>query len=205
MKTLIPALVMLALAGCSSAPKEQAKAPVQEGVDIKKNPLSALSSLASAGQEFEKLQQELEAMPPTDPVHFSKLIEALPPVPGGWESQDPKGSTNTMGDFKVSQASRTYSHEGHRVTVEISDWAFNKALYAPFFIQAKFSQESTDGYSKGITVGGDPGREEYKTASKNGSRSMLLRKRYLTKVDIDGLPAEAMQEWAGKLNLSALP
>jgi hypothetical protein len=175
-------------------------------VDIKKNPLGALGALASAGEDMEKFQKELEQMPATDPVHFSKLIEALPEAPAGWRAAEPKGSNNQMGDFKVSQASRRYQGSGNeRVEVEISDWAYNRTLYLPFFMQAKFSQESTEGYSKGISVGTDPGREEYKFKGQDGARHVLHKKRYYIQVAVNNMPKEAIEEWWGKLRTASLP
>jgi hypothetical protein len=91
------------------------------------------------------------------------------------------------------------------VDVEINDWAFHQAVYLPFMMQAKFSQETTEGYSKGITVGEDPGREEYKTASRQGSRSVLVRKRFHTKIDVHDMGPEALQEWWGRVKVAALP
>ncbi|MEZ5356645.1 MAG: hypothetical protein R2762_28750 [Bryobacteraceae bacterium] len=191
------AVLALLLAGCSSSqpPAETAKV-TKEGVDVKKDPLGMLGALASAGKDLEKMQKELEEMPATDPVHFSKLIEALPDVPSGWTADEAKGASNQMGDFKTSQGSRRYRTEsGESVDVEINDWAFNRALYLPFFMQAKFSQETTDGYSKGITMGEDPGREEYNIKQKDGSRQVLYKKRYHIKVAVNNMPSEAIEEW----------
>ncbi len=205
--TIAGLLVLLAACSCtrSADPVPEAAKAIKEGVDVK-DPLGMLSALGSAGKELEKAQKELEAMPATDPVHFSKLIEVLPDAPSGWTATEPKGSSNEMGAFKVSEASREYRNEsGQRVKVEVSDWAFNKALYLPFFLQAKFSQESTDGYSKGITMGEDPGREEYNIKSKDGNRVVLLNKRYHTKVSVNDLPKESIEEWWGRLKTSALP
>lgn len=177
-----------------------------EGVDVKRDPIGTLGALATAGKDFDKIQKEIEAMGPTEPAAFAKLIEVLPDVPAGWTSAAPKGSTNSMGDFKMSQASRRYRGSGtQRVNVEIADWAFSRAMYAPFFLQAKFSQESDDGYSKGITIGEDPGREEYKVKRQDGSRQVLFKKRYHLKVEVNNMPKEAIEEWWGKLKTAALP
>ena len=206
MRPLLCLLLIGLLAGCSSS--DESAAPItKEGVDVKNNPLGALSALVDAGKELENWQQEIANMPPTETVHFSELIKALPDVPNGWTADDPRGSTSEMGTFKMSRASRTYTMEGsdERVEVTVEDWAYNQAVYIPFMMQARFSEETTEGYSKGITVGEDPGREEYRTASRSGNRSILARKRYHTKIDINNLDASAFDEWWPRVKISELP
>jgi hypothetical protein len=213
---LLPITLLAALAsqGCmsclpdfSGSSGDEPGEVTSEGVDVEKDPLGALGALAGLGSELETLQKELEEMPEVDPLHFSELIKALPEPPSGWTAEDPKGETNSMGEMQVSQASRVYTEEGGegRVEIKISDWAFNKMIYMPFILSAKFSQESTDGYNKGITVGEDPGREEYKFERKSGSRQILFHKRYHVQTDIRNLPAEAFQDWWKLIQVEHLP
>jgi hypothetical protein len=200
-------VAMLGFLACSSSQEKRAEETkvTKEGVDIAKNPLGAMSAIAGMGAEMEKLQKELESMPATDPVPFAKLIEALPEAPAGWEASEPKGSTTTMGEFKASQASRSFTKGEQRVEVEIVDWNFKTSMYAPFFMTAAFSQEDTEGYNKGIKMGENPGREEYKYKEKAGNRMVILKKRYMAKVAIQDLPKEAFDEWWGKLKTASLP
>ena len=105
----------------------------EEGVDIS-NPLGALSALSGLAEDVQEMQEELEAMEPVDPLPFQTLIdEGLPEAPSGWTAQKPRGSSNSMGNFKITQASRRYENqaEGKTIDVSISDWAFNRAVYAP--------------------------------------------------------------------------
>jgi hypothetical protein len=194
------------LAGCGGSSSESSEV-TEEGVDVTKNPLGALGALAKAGQDLQNLQEELANMPAVETVHFSVLINALPDVPSGWTADDARGSTNEMGSYKMSQASRTYRKEGgeERVEVEIQDWAYNQAIYLPFFVQAGFSQESTEGYSKGIKMGEDPGREEYTISSRSGQRSVLLKKRFHVKVEIDNMEPAVLNEWWPLVKTAELP
>lgn len=205
---LLIGLTAVFLLGCSSSEEETSSDTVtSEGVDVEKNPLSALSALSSLGKDLENLQQELEAMPDVEAAHFNDLMPALPEPLDGFTGEDPKGSTNQMGDTKISSVSRSYRAEDGdgRVDIEISDWAFHKALYVPFMMQSKFSQESTDGWSKGITMGADPGREDYKTNSESGERTVLYRKRFPIKIRIRNMPPEAFDEWWQAINKDELP
>jgi hypothetical protein len=177
-----------------------------EGVDIKNDPLGALSALGSLGGELEKLQKDLEAMPETEAVSFNVLIAALPDPPAGWDAEDARGETNQMGEFKMSQASRVYTNGEQRVKVSITDWAFRKMLYMPFILSSKFSQESTDGYNKGITIGEDtPGREEHNIKQNSGKRQVLLNKRYFIEIDQRGGGPEVYDEWYERVKQSELP
>lgn len=197
----------LALTGCFSTESEEPAEVTSEGVDIENNPLGALSALANMGNDLQNLQEELEAMPDVEPVHFNELIAALPEPPSGWTAQDPKGQTSNMGGMKLSNASRVYTEEDGdgRVEIEISDWAFNKAVYVPFMMRSKFSQESTEGWNKGITVGEDPGYEEYKTKSRRGERMVLYGKRYPIKINVRNQDAEAFDEWWKSIPVGDLP
>lgn len=178
----------------------------EDGIDFENDPLGALSALGSLGGELEKLQKDLESMPETEAVSFNELIEALPDPPSGWEAEDAKGETNQMGDFKMSTASRVYTSGEQRVKVSISDWAFRKILYMPFIMASKFSQESTEGYNKGITIGEDtPGREEHNTKQMRGKRQVLLDKRYYIEIDQRGGGPESYEEWYGLVKKDVLP
>ncbi len=200
-------VLVLGLAGCGGSREEPSTKVTEEGVDVAKNPLGALGALADAGKDLEKLQAELAKMPPTEAVHFSVLLKALPDVPDGWTADDPHGATNQMGDYKMSEASRRYTKEGgdESVDVQIQDWAYNQAIYIPFIMQSRFSQETTEGYSKGIKVGEDPGREEYTTASRSGQRSVLVNKRFNVQVRTTNAEAAAFDEWWPRVKVSELP
>ncbi len=205
----LPLLLAAALAasvGCSSSAPESTEV-TEEGVDVDKNPLGALGALVSAGKDLEKYQQEIENMPAVDPVHFSELIKVLPDVPSGWTAEDARGESSEMGDFKMSRANRVYTKEGgqERVEVSVEDWAYHQVLYLPFIMGARFSQETTEGYNKGIKMGEDPGREEYQKASQSGNRSILAKKRYHVKVEVNNLPPSAFDEWWPRVKVGDLP
>jgi len=194
----------LLLAACSSKKEESARP--ETGVDINKNPLGVIGALGNIASDMESFQKEIENMKAVETVHFSTLLAALPDPPAGWNADEPKGSTTQLGDFKTSEAHRVYtSGTGQEVEVTIQDWAFHRAVYLPFLMAARLSQESSDGYNRGIRIAGDPGREEYQTESKSGERTVLRKKRYCTKIRIEGLPASAFDEWYARVKVDALP
>ena len=196
----VPALAVLALAGCGK--KESSK--VVEGESVSKNPIGLARQLAKAGEDFEKIQKDLENMKPVDPVHFSELIKFLPEPPSGWESEAPKGSSNKMGEWSFTEVSRLYTQGEKRIEIQILDWAYHKELYATFFVTAGFSTEDTEGYNKGIKIGEDPGREEYKNASKHGALSMLVGKRFFLTITGDHIEAAELRQWWDRVNTAGL-
>ena len=177
-----------------------------EGGNIS-DPLGAIAALGGMANDLEKLGEDLEGLEPTDPVPFQVLIDALAKVPDGWTAQDARGSMQSMGNFKISQGSRRYENqaEGKTIDISISDWAFNQALYAPFLLSTNFSQETTEGYNKGIKMGEDPGREEFTFARKSGERTMLYRKRYNINIKGSGIEPEELQQWYERVPKQDLP
>ena len=209
---LLPIAASLLLAACGGGSQEvvdeNAENPTgvtETGSDVN-SAFGALTGVMNASKNLEKWQEEIENMKPVDPVSFNTLIAALPDVPSGWTADDPFGETSSMGDFKMSTARRTYTQDDGdaSVDIEISDWAYNQAVYAPFLLASQFSQESTEGYQKGITVGEDPGFEEYDDDSMSGTRQVIVHKRYHTQIEISDLPPEAMQEWWERIKVSEL-
>ena len=170
-------------------------------------PLSALGALANLANDAESLQAELANMEPVDPVHFSVLLDALPDAPGDeWTAGEPSGQTNQMGDLSMSVVSNTFRrNDGAEIEVTISDFAFNQLAYSGFTLAAAFSQESTDGYNRGITVGEDPGREEFDYDSQQGSRELLYGKRYHIKVEGERIVPEDLVPWHSYVKTDVLP
>jgi hypothetical protein len=195
------AVAALALAACGSK-KESTK--IVEGENISKNPIGAVRQLAKVGEDLEKAQKDLENMKPVDPVHFSELIKFLPEPPPGWESEAPKGASNQMGEWSFTEVDRRYSQGEKHIEIQIVDWAFHKEMYATFFVAAAFSQESTEGYNKGIKIGEEPGREEYKTAAKEGTLSVLVGKRFLVTIKGNNIDSGELRQWWDRLDTKAL-
>lgn len=200
--TLSVAALAFTLVSCGGGSQESTK--IEEGENLSKNPLGAISQLAKAGSDLEKVQKELEQMKPVDPLPFNDLIAFLPEPPAGWQAEKPRGESSQMGEWKFSQASRQYSAGDQSMTIEIMDWAYHSGLYAPFFLTAGFSQESTEGYNKGIKIGEDPGREEYQHEAKNGTLSLLVGKRFLLSIKGSGVAAPELRQWLDRVNTAGL-
>ncbi|MGD1920703.1 MAG: hypothetical protein ACFCAD_18565, partial [Pleurocapsa sp.] len=105
-------------------------------------------------------------------VSFRELIEYLPQSPKDWTAEEPQGQTTSFKEYTISQVKRSYFKQEKTITVSIFDWNLNSVLYMPFLLSTEFSQESTDGYNKGIKIDNIPGRENYNYHSKKGSLSL---------------------------------
>ncbi len=74
----------------------------------------------------------------------------------------------------------------------------------PFLLSTEFSQESTDGYNKGIKIDNIPGRENYNYHSKKGSLSLLINRRFLVKIDGDKIEENDLIAWWEILDYKSL-
>lgn len=201
LRWILAACAIAALAGCGSK-KEYGK--IVEGEKVSQNPIGLARQVAKAGEDFERIQKELENMKPATPVHFSQLIKFLPEPQAGWESQPAKGASNQMGEWSFTTVERQYDQGDKHIEIEILDWAFHKELYASFFVTAAFSQETTEGYNKGLKIGDEPGREEYTNASKNGTLSLLVGKRFFVTVKGSSIEPAELRQWLDRIDTKAL-
>jgi len=201
-KNMIAGLVAALVIAGGCGKKDSSK--IEEGEQVSSNPIGLARQIAKAGEDLEKIQKELENMKPVEPVHFSELIKFLPEPATGWEAQAAKGSSNKMGEWSFTQVERDYSQGEKRIEIQILDWAYHQQLYAAFFVSAAFSQETTEGYNKGIKIGEDPGREEYTTASKDGTLSMLVGKRFFVTVKGNNIEPGELREWWDRVDSKGL-
>jgi hypothetical protein len=140
-----------------------------------------------------------------EPVRFQDLISHLPQV-SGWEMQKPQGQRMTS-PFPTASAEATYRSGGSRVEVEIVDTANNQMLLAPIsmFLNAGYSQESTNGYEKAMAVNGQPGWEKWNITAKRGEVNALVGKRFIVTVKGNNVDdTKVLQDFAGKIDFAGL-
>lgn len=178
---------------------------VSEGIDINKNPWEAIQKAIEIGQNLEYLSVDVVNFKSNKPISFKHLIEVLPQLPAGWTATDPRGQTISFGNYSVSEVEHTYSQGDKKVRIKIIDCAYNSALYAPFLMSTEFSQESTEGYNKGIKIGDILGREEYDYGSQSGSLNLLAEQRFFIQINGDNLDnSEQLREWWQAIDLDTL-
>ena len=152
-----------------------------------------------------------QAPPPPDApdvVDFSKLLPLLPEAPPGWKSDKPEGSTSEVGGFKLTNVHRDYKKgEGDNVptaSISILDSAANPEYATATTAAWNYNSETTEGYSKSITIDGNPGFEAFETDRKHGSLWLMVAKRYFVQVELQGEDPKRLQEWVKHVDLKKL-
>ena len=205
LKTLLPIIIFTLAVGCGNQKSNSSASEVEEGIDIQKDPLDAIQKALELGKEIGNANSDTAVeQEPVAPISFKDLLEHLPKPPQGWTAKEPMGETTSIGSYGISQVSQTYSQADKIITVTIFDWAFNSSLYTPFLLTTKFSQESTEGYNKGIKIGDIPGREEYRYQSRQGSLNLLLDSRFFVRIDGDAIEEQELREWWSKIDRHSL-
>jgi hypothetical protein len=210
---LAKALPLLLLASFVSLPSGCSKKKSEEtGQEISKNPIQAAGQVADALKKSQEKMAEAAKRPPVDPVKFDLLLPFLPQPPAGWEADEAQGETTAMGEFKITVVNRTYRQKvaegkgetAKSVELQITDGGFVPAVYAPFYMLAQFSHESTSGYDKGLTLDGNPAVEKWEKESKRSELTVLVADRFLVHFTEDRSEAGALRDWQKKIDVAKL-
>lgn len=205
----IAAASLFCLTACfgSSSSKTESGARVEDKTEeISDNPFKAMSQLGDMANKMAEKQKEMANRKPVDPVKFDKLVELLPADQDGFKPVgEAKGETTAMGEWKISTASQSYvkgeGEERQRIKIDIVDGGFVPMVYAPFTMMQGFSRESTDGWSKGITIDGQPAIEEWQKKSKDAKVTTLVNDRFLVTIDGDNVDPDTVKNWVGIVDL----
>ncbi len=202
MRTLRPlviaALPVVLFAAC--ARKEKAT----EGKELSKNPLTAINQISEAAKKAADAAKEASEMKPVDPVSFNALMPLLPAAPAGFTAEEPRGETTSAMGFKISEAERRYTKGDESLHVKLVDGAYNSFIYAGVTMAAQFSHESTEGYEKGVTIGGNPGVEKWSKSSKRGELTIVVGKRFLVTIDASPVDSGYVRSIYGTVDITKL-
>jgi len=143
-----------------------------------------------------------------DVVDYPKLLPILPEAPSGWTADKPEGSTSDVGGFKITKAHRDY-HKGEGnnaplVSISILDSAANPDYVAATTATWKTSSESLEGYSKSVTIDGNPGFEAYEREQKHASLWVMIANRYFVQIEVQNLEPKELREWIKRVDLKKL-
>lgn len=151
-------------------------------------------------------QDEPKLVP--DVVDFQKLLPILPEAPSGWTAEKPEGSTTDAGGAKITTVHRDYK-KGAADTAPTTSISIIDAAANPEFVTAttgswNITQTTTEGYAKSINIEANPSFETYDNEPKHGSLWLLVARRYLLQVDINGQEAKELQQWLKRIDLKKL-
>ena len=143
-----------------------------------------------------------------DVVDFKKLIPVLPDAPSGWTAEQAEGSTDEVAGFKITNAHRDY-HKGDgadapTASITILDSVANPDYVASTTDSWKEGSNTPDGYSKTVTIDGNPGFEAYENDQKHGSLWVMVAKRYFVEIELQKQDAKELQEWIKRVDLKKL-
>jgi hypothetical protein len=141
-------------------------------------------------------------------VDYSKLLPLLPDAPADWTADKPEGSTTDVGGFKLTNVHRDYRKgEGDKApttAISILDSAANPDYVEATTAAWNFTTTSTEGYSKAVTVDGNPGFETFENEGKHGTLWIMVAKRYFLQIETQGQDPAALQEWAKRVDVKKL-
>jgi hypothetical protein len=173
--------------------------------------MKTLSSLVAAGAILLSSTICAQAPPPPDApdvVDFSKLLPLLPEPPSGWIADQPEGSTIDVGGFKITNAHRDYrkgeGKDAPTAAISILDSISNPDYVIATTAGWNLNSESGEGYSKSVTIDGNPGFEAYETDSKQASLWVMVAKRYFVQIELQKQDPKELREWIKRVDLKKL-
>jgi hypothetical protein len=153
-----------------------------------------------------RAQNEPNLIP--DVADPAKLIPILPEPPAGWTAEKAEGSSDDVGGFKITNVHRDYEKgeaaDAPRTSISILDSVAN-----PDYVEAttagwKQNSETPEGYSKSVTIDGNPGFEAYEKDQKQASLWVMVAKRYFVEIQLQNQDPKELQEWIKKVDLKKL-
>ena len=143
-----------------------------------------------------------------DVVDYDKLLPILPDAPKGWTADKPEGSTEDVGGFRITNVHRDY-HKGEgdkapTAAISILDSVANPDYVTATSASWNKSSETPDGYSKPVTIVGNPGFEAYEKDQKHASLWVMIANRYFLEIELQNEEPKDLQEWVKRVDLKKL-
>src|SRR6266568_3900868 len=156
----------------------------------------ALTLLISFGISAVYGQNEPLLVP--DAVDYEKLLPILPDAPQGWTADKPEGSTEDVGGFRLTNVHRDYrKSEGDNVptaAISILDSVANP----------DYNSATSEGYSKSVTIDGNPGFEAFEKESKHATLWVMIANRYFLQIELQNQEPSELQGWVKRVDLKKL-
>jgi hypothetical protein len=217
MRKILSVVVVAAMFAAACGKSEQQKQAEKAAEDLK-NAAEAMTKAAEkqGAQGTADMAKAMEGMAaafgaktadgkPVETLTFQVLETALPNV-SGWEMGKPRGERTTA-PFPFSKTETSYKNGDQSVRVTITDAAGAAMLLMPvrMMVATGYSKETSDGYEKATTVGGQPAVEKWQPERKDGELTILANDRFVVEVrgrDIDN--AKTLHDFAGKIDFGKL-
>ncbi len=166
----------------------------------------ALTVLISFGISAVYAQNEPVLVP--DAVDYQKLLPILPDAPQGWTADKPEGSTEDVGGFRLTNVHRDYRKgEGDNVptaAISILDSVANPDYVSATTAAWNNSSETSEGYSKSVTINGNPGFEAFEKDTKHATLWVMIANRYFLQIELQNQDPKELQGWVKRVDLEKL-
>src|SRR5437667_4571788 len=143
-----------------------------------------------------------------DAVDYQKLLPILPDAPQGWTADKPEGSTEDVGGFRLTNVHRDYRKgEGDNVptaAISILDSVANPDYVSATTAAWNNNSETSEGYSKSVTIDGNPGFEAFEKETKHATLWVMIANRYFLQIELQNQDPKELQEWAKRIDLKKL-
>jgi hypothetical protein len=166
----------------------------------------ALALLISCVASTVSAQDEPILVP--DSVDYQKLLPVLPDAPQGWTADKPEGSTEDAGGFRITNVHRDY-HKGEGANASTAAISILDSVANPDYVSATTAawnntSETSEGYSKSVTIDGNPGFEAFENEGKHGTLWVMVAKRYFLQIELQNQDPKELQEWVKRVDLKKL-
>ena len=167
----------------------------------------AFTLLAIAALAMAAFAQDEPILVP-DVVDAAKLLPLFPEAPAGWTAEKAEGDSTDVGGFKITNAHRDY-RQGEGTSAPTASISILDSAANPDYVTATTgtwtqSSETMEGYSKPVTIDGNPGFEAYEKEQKHASLWVMIAKRYFVEVELQNQDPKELQEWIKRLDLKKL-
>ena len=144
----------------------------------------------------------------TEVVDFKKLLPLIPEPPAGWGADPAEGSTDDLGETKITTVHRDYS-KGEGDNVPTTSISILDSVASPEYLESTIAgwnsnTSDADGYTKSINIDGMPGFETFETDGKHGTVWLVVAKRYILQIETTAQEPAELQEWLKRIDLKKL-
>jgi len=141
-------------------------------------------------------------------VDYQKLVPVLPEAPQGWTGDKPEGSTEDVGGFRITNVHRDY-HKGEGDKAPTAAISILDSVANPDYVSAttaawNSNSETSEGYSKSVTIDGNPGFEAFEKDSKHATLWVMIANRYFLQIELQNQDPSELQEWVKRVDLKKL-
>jgi len=166
----------------------------------------ALALLISCAVRTAYTQNEPILVP--DAIDYQKLLPILPDAPQGWIADKPDGSTEDVGGFRITNVHRDYRKgEGNNApsaAISILDSVANPDYVSATTAAWKNNTETSEGYSKSVTIDGNPGFEAFENEGKHATLWVMVANRYFLQIELQNQDPKELQGWVKRVDLKKL-